>query len=73
VIEDWRWKYNHIRPHRSLGYITPIEFAYPEEDAVQYQDSSRSTASLRLAIDFLYDLRDIIKPVRLIQPLAQFG
>jgi len=35
VIEDWRWKYNHIRPHRLLGYITPIEFAYPEEDAVQ--------------------------------------
>lgn len=73
VIEDWRWKYNHIRPHRSLGYITPIEFAYPEEVAVQYQDSSRPTASLRPAIDFLYDLRDIINPVRLTQPVAQFG
>jgi len=23
VLEDWRWKYNHIRPHCSLGYINP--------------------------------------------------
>ena len=30
VIEDWRWKYNNYRPHRSLGYITPIEFAQKE-------------------------------------------
>lgn len=30
VIEDWRWKYNNIRPHRSLGYITPLEFAQAE-------------------------------------------
>ena len=27
VIEDWRWRYNHVRPHRSLGYMTPNEFA----------------------------------------------
>ena len=27
VIGDWRWKYNNIRPHRSLGYISPIKFA----------------------------------------------
>ncbi|WP_221773466.1 integrase core domain-containing protein [Ruficoccus amylovorans] len=27
VIEDWRWKYNNIRPHRSLGLLTPLEFA----------------------------------------------
>ena len=24
VIGDWRWKYNNIRPHRSLGYVSPI-------------------------------------------------
>ena len=22
VIEDWRWLYNHVRPHRSLGNVT---------------------------------------------------
>ena len=27
VIGDWRWKYNYIRPHRSLGNISPIKFA----------------------------------------------
>lgn len=30
VIEDWRWNYNNIRPHRSLGYITPLVFAQEE-------------------------------------------
>ncbi len=27
VVGDWRWKYNDIRPHRSLGYISPMKFA----------------------------------------------
>ena len=30
VIEDWRWKYNHVRHHWSLGYITQNEFAQDE-------------------------------------------
>ena len=32
VIEDWRWKHNNIRPHRSLGYTTPLKFAQREEE-----------------------------------------
>lgn len=27
VIGDWRRKYNRVRPHRSLGMLTPAEFA----------------------------------------------
>jgi transposase InsO family protein len=27
VIEDWRDEYNHVRPHSSLQYQTPTEFA----------------------------------------------
>ena len=27
VIENWREEYNRYRPHSSLGYLTPIEFA----------------------------------------------
>jgi len=27
LIEDWRLEYNHYRPHMSLGYLTPAEFA----------------------------------------------
>jgi len=27
VIETWRVDYNTVRPHSSLGYLTPEEFA----------------------------------------------
>jgi putative transposase len=26
IVEDWRRDYNHVRPHSSLNYLTPIEF-----------------------------------------------
>jgi putative transposase len=26
VIEKWRREYNEVRPHSSLGYLTPVEF-----------------------------------------------
>ncbi len=30
VFADWREYYNNIRPHRSLGLLTPLEFAAKE-------------------------------------------
>jgi hypothetical protein len=30
VIEQWRCEYNHERPHSSLGYQTPSEYADAE-------------------------------------------
>jgi len=41
VIEAWRHEYNECRPHRSLNYQTPSEFA------AQCRNSGRPTASLR--------------------------
>ena len=72
VIEDWRWKYNNIRPHRSLGYITPLEFAQEETPSSQCWDSGQPTASLRPSIDLLYNIEQLINPSRLTHALAQF-
>ena len=75
VIEDWRWKYNHVRPHRSLGYITPNEFAQDEvgkEAEGQCRAFGRATPSLRPSIDLLYDIEQI-NPSRLTKALDQFG
>ena len=59
VSEDWRWKYNHFRPHRSLGYITPIQFAQKETDSIDIEGSGfgRPSAFLRPNLDFPYNLK----------------
>jgi transposase InsO family protein len=28
LIEMWRWEYNHVRPHSSLGYRPPALSAW---------------------------------------------
>ena len=75
VLEDWRWKYNHVRPHRSLGYITPLEFAQKEGRAASGPgcDSSRAAPSLRHSLGLLYHLEQLIHPARLTQAMGQIG
>ena len=41
VVEAWRIAYNEERPHSSLDYMTPAEFA------AHCRNSGRPTASLR--------------------------
>ena len=33
IIEDWRQDYNHVRPHSSLNYLTPMEFVAAQSGA----------------------------------------
>lgn len=33
LIEDWRQDYNHVRPHSSLNYLTPMEFVAAKNGA----------------------------------------
>lgn len=88
VIEDWRWKYNNIRPHRSFGLLTPLEFAAneeaydisnetlePTEINVQARGFSRGIPSLRPSLDILYNLNqnNTLNPFRLTLNMDQFA
>ena len=46
VIESWRRHFNEVRPHSSLGYLTPAEFAakIQEQDAASEQATGRTAA-----------------------------
>ena len=46
VIESWRRHYNQVRPHSSLGYLTPAEFAarIGNRDAVSRPATGRIAA-----------------------------
>lgn len=74
VLEDWRWKYNHVRLQRSLGYITPLAFAQQAAGSNESHlgcHSSRPTVSLRPSLELLYHLEQLIHPARLTQALGQ--
>jgi putative transposase len=46
VIETWRRNYNEVRPHSSLGYLTPAEFVakIEEQDAASRPATGRPAA-----------------------------
>lgn len=37
LIETWRKHYNSVRPHSSLGYLTPHEFKAKNEQLISNQ------------------------------------
>ena len=41
VIEEWRLDYNQQRPHSSLGYLTPAEFARSDSSGLNSQAQCR--------------------------------
>ena len=46
MIEAWRRHYNEVRPHSSLGYLTPVEFVtkLKENDAAPASATGRHAA-----------------------------
>ena len=70
VIEDWRWKYNNIRPHRSLGYVAPLDFT---QEQSKETESHQSWAYGRPTAALLPNINHIINTSRLTKALAQFG
>jgi putative transposase len=46
VIEAWRKHYNEVRPHSSLGYLTPAEFVarLKQNDAAPVPATGRAAA-----------------------------
>ena len=42
IVEIWRPEYNNYRPHSSLGYLTPVEFAR------QYYEKNQTKGDERL-------------------------
>jgi putative transposase len=46
TIEAWRHDYNHLRPHGSLGALTPTEFAAPKGQEMQPPQEGEITGGL---------------------------
>ena len=44
IIETWRRHYNEVRPHSSLGYLTPNEFAARHANAAPRHATGRDAA-----------------------------
>ncbi len=44
IIECWRQHYNTVRPHSSLGYLTPTEFAARQKNPAPRHATGRGAA-----------------------------
>ena len=70
VIESWRQHFNEVRPHSSLGYLTPAAFAAQnsEQDAAPARATGRSAAVYGASA-----LRPVAQPPRKGQSKAATG
>jgi hypothetical protein len=67
TIEAWRYDYNHLRPHGSLGALTPNQFAALKGQEIQPpQEGENTTVST-------YDWREIGEQATCCKCLVQNG
>jgi putative transposase len=59
IIESWRQHYNEVRPHSSLGYLTPNAFA-----ALQANAASRRATGRGAAVHGAFAPRPVAQPPR---------
>ncbi|KVZ41250.1 integrase core domain-containing protein [Burkholderia ubonensis] len=45
LIEEWHIEYNTERPHSSLGYLTPGQFAQVHDAKLQFLTSDSNCSS----------------------------
>jgi putative transposase len=70
VIETWRRHYNEVRPHSSLGYLTPAGFAAKIMD----HDAAPARATGRIAAVYgASALHPVAQPPRKVEPKAATG
>ena len=56
VAERWRMDYNHYRPHSSLGYMTPAEYAQLCEEVGCVKQRMRKIGQAELCETFSQEL-----------------
>ena len=44
-IAAWKWDYNYVRPHSSLDYLTPMEFAASWKAGFERDDAGQGTSN----------------------------
>ena len=52
MTEEWRHDYNHDRPHKALGYLSPVKYAEQRsEDEINELKLYPQTATGRILIN----------------------
>jgi Resolvase, N terminal domain/Integrase core domain len=54
IIETWRQHYNAVRPHSSLGYLTPNEFVAQQTNAASRHATSRVAGAGKIDVIVVY-------------------